>query len=375
MNGTLQRSEELSAGPARLRIDVYGSTPVEHVLEDMNFLNYRLADVRISPEVSLPEPDIVWDQDAAKDIAYDGRRMAFTGPWPAGPIQKVVVTMLALRMEAVGLHPFHASAVRYRDRTVLFLGGESNHGKTMGQIEACRRGALLVSTETTVIDEHGVAVVGSKEPFIKKRTEGTERADKAAPDRGRREVLRVDADLGGPYRAEPRRRRRRPRDRRQLRPVVRRDDPVRAPVPDLPFAPELLPAQRAAGARLRRCRVVDTRRRCARPARTSSGGSPSGPTSSSGRPPRRCSWTRSTRSCRPDAPLRLRAAGPPRGGARAARRARPGGAPPGRRDRPDHPPARRDDPAAPRRRRQGHRRARRRDPGAATDTSRSARRR
>jgi hypothetical protein len=54
----------------------------------------------------------------------------------------------------------------------------------MGQIEACRRGALLVSTETTVIDETGKAVVGSKEPFIKKRTEGTERADKAAPDRG-----------------------------------------------------------------------------------------------------------------------------------------------------------------------------------------------
>ena len=92
--------------------------------------------------------------------------------------------MLALRMEAVGLHPFHASAVRYQDRTILFLGGESNHGKSMGQIEACRRGGLLVSTETTVIDEAGVAVMGSKSVFLKKRTEGTERADKAAPERG-----------------------------------------------------------------------------------------------------------------------------------------------------------------------------------------------
>jgi hypothetical protein len=184
MSRTLQRSEELSAGPARLRIDVHGANPVEQILEDMSFLNYRLADVRVSPEISLPEPDIVWDQDAAKGIAYDGRRMTFSGPWPAGPIQKVVVTMLALRMEALGLHPFHASAVRYLNRTILFLGGESNHGKTMGQVEACRRGALLVSTETTVIDESGVAVVGSKEPFIKKRTEGTERADKAAPERG-----------------------------------------------------------------------------------------------------------------------------------------------------------------------------------------------
>ena len=177
-------SEEFSAGPARLRIDVHGGDPIEHVLDDMNFLNYRLADVRISPEVGLDEPDIVWLRDEPKAIDYDGRRMTFHGPWPAGPIQKVIVTMLALRMEAVGLHPFHASAVRYRDKTILFLGGESNHGKSMGQIEACRRGAALVSTETTVIDETGLVVMGSKAPFLKKRTEGTERADKAAPDRG-----------------------------------------------------------------------------------------------------------------------------------------------------------------------------------------------
>jgi hypothetical protein len=164
-------------------VDVYGREPREHVLDDLTFLNYRLADVRISPERTLAAPDITWRQDGARSIEYDGGVMHFTGPWPAGPIQKVVVAILALRMEAAGLHPFHASAVRYRGKTVMFLGGESNHGKSMGQIEACRRGALLVSTETTVVDEGGVAVVGSKEPFIKKRTEGTERADKAAPDR------------------------------------------------------------------------------------------------------------------------------------------------------------------------------------------------
>jgi hypothetical protein len=184
MSPTLQLSEEFTAGRARLRVDVYGSQSLDHVLDDMNFLNYRLADVRISPEVSAPEPDIVWDQGAAKGISYDGRQMTFRGPWPAGPIQKVVVTMLALRMESVGLHPFHSSVVRYRGRTILFLGGESNHGKSMGQIEACRRGAQLVSTETTVIDETGLVVAGSKSPFLKKRTEGTERADKAAPERG-----------------------------------------------------------------------------------------------------------------------------------------------------------------------------------------------
>jgi hypothetical protein len=184
MTGPLRLTEEYSAGTAHLRVDVFGGEPREHVLEDMNFLNYRLADVRIEPVVTLAEADIVWDQDGEKAIGYDGRAIRFSGPWPAGPIQKVVVAMLALRMEAVGLHPFHASAVRYRDRTILFLGGESNHGKSMGQIEACRRGGQLVSTETTVIDEAGVAVMGSKSVFLKKRTEGTERADKAAPERG-----------------------------------------------------------------------------------------------------------------------------------------------------------------------------------------------
>ena len=184
MKGPHRLTEEMSAATARLRVDVYGGEPRDHVLEDLTFLDYRLGKVLISPEVTLSSPDITWDQDGERAIAYDGRTMHFSGPWPAGPIQKVVVAMLALRMEAVGLHPFHASAVRYRDKTVLFLGGESNHGKSMGQIEACRRGALLVSTETTVIDEDGRAVLGSKEPFLRKRTEGTERADKAAPDRG-----------------------------------------------------------------------------------------------------------------------------------------------------------------------------------------------
>jgi hypothetical protein len=41
-----------------------------------------------------------------------------------------------------------------------------------------------VASETTVIDEDGRAVMGSVEPFLVKRTEGTERSDKAAPNRG-----------------------------------------------------------------------------------------------------------------------------------------------------------------------------------------------
>jgi hypothetical protein len=176
-------SEEMSCGTARIRIDVFGGEPAEHVLEDMNFMNYRLADVRIEP-VSLPQADIVWRREGPKSVAYEAATMTFTGPWEEGPIQKVIVAMLALRMEAVGLHPSHSSGVRYRDKTILFLGGESNHGKSMGQLEANRRGALLVSTETTVIDEDGVAVMGSRDVYLKKRAKGTERADKAAPNVG-----------------------------------------------------------------------------------------------------------------------------------------------------------------------------------------------
>ena len=184
MNDQLQLTEEMSAGSARLRVDVRGGERREHVLDDLTFLNYRLADVRISPEVTLADPDIIWNQDGDKGISYDGRAVTLDGPWPAGPIQKVIVAVLALRMEAVGLHPSHSAAVHYRGKTMLFLGGESNHGKSMGLIEAGRRGGLQVASETTVIDEDGRAAMGSVDTFLRKRTEGTERSDKAAPNKG-----------------------------------------------------------------------------------------------------------------------------------------------------------------------------------------------
>jgi hypothetical protein len=180
-----QLVEEMSAGPARVRVDVIGREVPEHVLENMDFLNYRLADVRLEPEITLGRPDMIWDRDAPiKKVAYENGVMRFEGDWEAGPLQKSLVALLALRMEAQGRHPFHSAAVRYRDKTVLFLGGESNHGKSMGQIEACRRGGRLISTETTVIDDDGIALVGSKTVFIKSRAKGTERADKAAPEAG-----------------------------------------------------------------------------------------------------------------------------------------------------------------------------------------------
>ena len=181
----LQLSEEMSVGAARLRVDVYGRKPLEHVLDEMSFLNYRLANSAIESEVTRPAPDVVWHQDAAgKNIRYENGTLVLTGEWFQGELQKIVVSMLALRMEKVGLHPFHASAVRYRDGTIMFLGGETNHGKTMSQIEGCRRGGLVVSTETTVTDERGWAVMGSKNVFLRQRAKGTERSDLPNQDQG-----------------------------------------------------------------------------------------------------------------------------------------------------------------------------------------------
>lgn len=181
----LQLSEEFSCGAARLRVDVYGAQPLAHVLDEMTFLNYRLANVRIEPAVTRRGPDVVWHQEAVpKDIHYDDHILTLTGEWYQGELQKILVSMLALQMEKSGLHAFHASAVRYQELTIMFLGGESNHGKTMSQIEGCRRGGLVVSTETTVTDEQGVAVMGSKSVFLRVRAKGTERSDLPNQDQG-----------------------------------------------------------------------------------------------------------------------------------------------------------------------------------------------
>jgi hypothetical protein len=181
----LQLSQEMSSGAARLRIDVYGEKPCTHVLETMTFLNYRLANVNIEPAVTRLRPDIVWDQDRpTKDVAFEDGTVFLYGDWFQGELQKIIVSTLALRVEEVGLHPFHASAIRYRDLTIMFLGGESNHGKSMGQIEGSKRGGLVISTETTVVDERGWAVMGSKSVFLRERAKGTERADKLNQDQG-----------------------------------------------------------------------------------------------------------------------------------------------------------------------------------------------
>jgi hypothetical protein len=81
----LQLSEQLSCGAGRLRIDVHGSQALVHVLDDMTFLSYRLADVEIEPEVTRQNPDIIWYQDASeKQIQYENNILALKGNWFQG---------------------------------------------------------------------------------------------------------------------------------------------------------------------------------------------------------------------------------------------------------------------------------------------------
>lgn len=177
--------EEMMSGDGVLRIDVISADNQEHVLDEMTFLNYRLASVQSRKEIQKSKPDIIWNRDKSiKDIRYKGGQLFLDGEWEQGELNKVCVSMLAFEMEKVGLHPFHSSAVRYRGKTILFLGGENNHGKSMSQIEGCRRGGQIVSTETTVTDDDGIVIMGSKNVYLRMRAKGTERADLPSQDQG-----------------------------------------------------------------------------------------------------------------------------------------------------------------------------------------------
>src|SRR5437868_5374271 len=105
----LQCSEEFASGKARLRIDVYGEKPVAHVLDEMTFLNYRLADVKIE-KAAKAKPDVIFKKDEPKKtLTYKDGTLTATGEWYQGEMQKILVSMLALKMEEAGLHPFHSS--------------------------------------------------------------------------------------------------------------------------------------------------------------------------------------------------------------------------------------------------------------------------
>lgn len=179
-------SEQINSGPAHIRIDVQTREPMQWVLEDTTFLDYRLASVTRTKELTSAKVDLAWDRASAKkSITFKDDQLILTGDWAEGELQKILVILLARRMEEKGAYLFHSSAVRYRNASILFLGGESNNGKTMAQIEARRRGGAFIATETTVIDRATKRVLaGSRDVFLVKRAKGTERADKPSQNVG-----------------------------------------------------------------------------------------------------------------------------------------------------------------------------------------------
>jgi hypothetical protein len=180
-------STQFYSKDAQLRFDIQSQVDYAPFMQetDFTFLNYRLANVQVAERVTRSHVDILWEPDLPlKDIRYTRGTLELDGEWFAGEIQKILVSMLAMQLEEVGLHPFHASAVRYKGKTIMFMGGESNHGKTMCQLEGCQRGGLNISTETTVLDERGWVRMGSLNVYLVKRARGTERSDLANQDEG-----------------------------------------------------------------------------------------------------------------------------------------------------------------------------------------------
>lgn len=179
-------SEQISSNKAVLRFDVVGGPARTAVAEDMSFLNYRLGAVEVSHEITKERPDIIWYYDEkVKSIRYEDGQLILTSFWEEGELNKIMVSMLANEMDKVGLHPFHSSSVVYKGHGILLVGGENNHGKSMTQLEGCRRGAEIFSTETTVMDHKScIALYGSKNIYVRKRAKGTERSDLADQDEG-----------------------------------------------------------------------------------------------------------------------------------------------------------------------------------------------
>ena len=173
-------TEEVDVLGAKIRIDVYASKGIDYVFEDNIWFDYRLGKSEIRRNSTKEKPDIVWYKDTnLKNLVYDtiSETLILFGEWYSGELQRLAVALLLKELEKRNIFSFHATGFTFKGVNIMLLGGESNHGKTMTLIEALRRGALMISGETILIDWDGSIRAGSKEIFLKKRPKGTERSD------------------------------------------------------------------------------------------------------------------------------------------------------------------------------------------------------
>jgi len=188
-------TEQITCDIVTIRIDVHSEPAVDKILEDMTFLNYRLGGATNQIGSDKAAADFVWHKnESKKSIDFDGKVVTLRGEWFEGEMQRILVSFIASRLFEAGRFLFHSSAVNYKGKNILFLGGEGNRGKSMSQIEACKRGATILSTETTVLDFDGNYIMGSQKVYLRKRAKGTERIDKPSQDEGVAKFFDKDPD-------------------------------------------------------------------------------------------------------------------------------------------------------------------------------------
>ena len=116
-------SEEISSNRAVIRIDVYSEDKRDYLVEDDTFLNYRLAAVKVSKNITKDKADIVWNVDKTqKNIKYEDSVLTLDGNWEEGELNKIMVSMLANEMDKCGLHPLYTGGKRSSwsaERTIM----------------------------------------------------------------------------------------------------------------------------------------------------------------------------------------------------------------------------------------------------------------
>jgi hypothetical protein len=178
---------ELTKLGASARIDAYGGgNEGSSTLADLTYLSYRLGAVKERKNVTKRTPDLIWHRYGSghKTLQWKKQSLVLRGDWTQGELNRITAAILAREFEKKNLHLFHSSATLYREKSILLMSGDSNHGKTMGLIEACTRGGEILATECLITDKKGKPLEGSHDVFLKARSKGTERVDKPEPTGG-----------------------------------------------------------------------------------------------------------------------------------------------------------------------------------------------
>lgn len=172
-------SNELLKLGTSVRTDCYGGGDGSP-LADMTYLSYRLGTVTERKRIVKKNPDLVWQRNAPgrKALLWKQKSLVLRGDWAQGELNRLTIPIFARELEKKNMHLFHSSATQYRGKSLLFMSGEGNHGKTMSLIEACTRGGEIIATECLIVDRKGRPLEGSEEVFLKSRSKGTERVDK-----------------------------------------------------------------------------------------------------------------------------------------------------------------------------------------------------